>query len=163
MNDLFIKKGDLRLINGGYAVVGENDTPIANEEFYKVQKNAEWVITFAKLAKGKDFVGKESYSLELLKDQVINELKEKDTKYIDLPSAPLSPLNTKLKKEALAFVSHNNKIIDTNKINKFLQKFNIIHEFEEFGLFFKPSIMKLNKIYTIKDITIAVESVINLL
>ena len=55
------------------------------------------------------------------------------------------------------------RLVGSSKINKFLSQFNIVNEFEEFGLFFDQDIVKLNKIYTIKEITAAVKAVIDLL
>ena len=163
MSKLFVKQEDLKLVNGGYVATGENDTPVSNIKFWQAQKNAEWVITFAKLAKGKDFVGKQAYSISDLKQEVSDALKEKDIKYIEIPDKPKASLTNKLKKEALSFVQYNKEVENNKKVNEFLQRFNIINEFEEFGLFFEQAICKLNKIYTMKDITTAVKSVINLL
>ena len=50
-----------------------------------------------------------------------------------------------------------------SRLNEFMQKFNVINEFEEHGLFFGQGIVKLNKIYTIKDIQDSLKEVIDLL
>jgi hypothetical protein len=43
------------------------------------------------------------------------------------------------------------------------QRFNVINDFETFGLFFESGIVKIERIYTIKEITKALNEVIDLL
>jgi len=162
MNKEFLKKDQLQLINGGY-LSNRNEEPVINEEFVKAQKHAEYIITYAELAKTKDFTGRVPDSLESLKLETLSKLQERDTKYVKDPEMKKRPLNTQLAEEAMSFVSHQ-KIVDENKkINTFLQQFNVINEFEEFGLFFDQGIVKLNKIYTIKEVTKAVKSIVSIL
>ena len=163
MSKIFVKKNDLNLINGGYVITGKNETPVYNEQFITVQKHAEWVVTFAEKAKGKDFVGKVPDSIESVKEEVRKALSSKGVEYVKAPKKVKQDLTEKLQEEALAFIKYQGESSKTEKINKFLQQFNIIQEFEEFGLYFEEDICKLNKIYTIEEIVAAVTAVIDII
>ena len=163
MSKIFVKKEELTLVNGGYVVTGKNETPVYNEQFITVQKHAEWVVTFAEKAKGKDFVGKVPDSIESVKEEVRKALSSKGVEYVKSPKKVKQDLTEKLQEEALAFIKYQGESSKTEKINKFLQQFNIIQEFEEFGLYFEEDICKLNKIYTIEEIVAAVTAVIDII
>ena len=163
MSKIFVKKEELTLVNGGYVVTGKNETPVYNEQFITVQKHAEWVVTFAEKAKGKDFVGKVPDSIESVKEEVRKALANKGVEYVKAPKKVKQDLTEKLQEEALAFIKYQGESSKTEKINKFLQQFNIIQEFEEFGLYFEEDICKLNKIYTIEEIVAAVTAVIDII
>lgn len=163
MSKIFVKKEELTLVNGGYVVTGKNETPVYNEQFITVQKHAEWVVTFAEKAKGKDFVGKVPDSIESVKEEVRKALSSKGVEYVKAPKKVKQDLTEKLQEEALAFIKYQGESSKTEKINKFLQQFNIIQEFEEFGLYFEEDVCKLNKIYTIEEIVAAVTAVIDII
>ena len=163
MNRIFVKKNELTLVNGGYVVTGEKQTPVYNEKFIAVQKHAEWVVTFAEKAKGKDFIGKAPDTIEDVRTEVRKALFNKGIQYIPTPKGVKQDLTNKLQAEALAFIEHKEDVSKANKMNQFLQQFNIIQEFEEFGLYFEENVCKLNKIYTIEEIVKAVKEVIDLL
>jgi len=162
MNKIFVKNSELTLVNGGYVVTGEKQTPVFNEDFIAVQKHAEWVVTFAEKAKGKDFVGKEADSIADVEAEVIKALSKSDVEYVSSPKKVKGELTEKLQEEAMAFIKFNSESSKTDKINKFLQQFNKLQEFEEFGLYFEEDICKLNKIYTIKEVVTAVKQIIDL-
>ena len=162
MRKMFIKAGELSLKNGGY-LLNSKDEPVFNENFIAVQKHAEWVVTFAEKAKGKDFVGKVPDSIESVKEEVRKALSSKGVEYVKAPKKVKQDLTEKLQEEALAFIKYQGESSKTEKINKFLQQFNIIQEFEEFGLYFEEDICKLNKIYTIEEIVAAVTAVIDII
>lgn len=163
MNKTFVKNGELALINGGYMVFGEKQTPVYNEDFYAVQKHAEWVVTFAEKAKGKDFIGKEADSIYDVKREVEKALSSKGVEYVKSPKKVKGEITEKLQEEALAFIKFHGETSKAEKINSFLQQFNCLNEFETFGLFFTEDIVKLNKIYTMKEVIVAVKEVIDLL
>ncbi|MFA7367865.1 MAG: hypothetical protein WC008_06095 [Bacilli bacterium] len=163
MNRIFVKKNELTLVNGGYLVTGKEETPVYNEKFIAVQKHAEWVVTFAEKAKGKDFIGKVPDTIASVKDEVRKALYNNEVKYIDTPKGVKQDLTEKLQKEALAFIGYREDVSKANKMNQFLQRFNVIQEFEEFGLYFEEDVCKLNKIYTIEEIVKAVTEVIDLI
>jgi hypothetical protein len=159
----FLKASELQLINGGYVSTDEK-APVTNYEFLAAQKQAAFVVTFARLAKTKNFTSKTPDSLSDLVKEVQNLLNKNDKKiFVETPKTPSFKITDSLKEEASNFISFKKKTEDITKINNYLQRFSIISEFEEFGLFFESGISKLDKIYTISDITVAVTETINLL
>ena len=163
MSKIFVKKEELALINGGYLVIKEKETPVYNEQFITVQKHAEWVVTFAEKAKGKDFIGKQADSIADVRAEVMKALANKGVEYVKSPKKVKQDLTEKLQEEALAFIKYQGESSKAEKINKFLQQFNTLNEFSEFGLYFEEGICKLNKIYTIEEIVKAVTEVIDLI
>lgn len=163
MSKIFVKKNELMLVNGGYVVTGKNETPVYNEQFITVQKHAEWVVTFAEKAKGKDFIGKQADSIEDVKRATKEALSNKDIEYVSIPKAPKMELTNKLQKEALDFIMNSGEVSKAKAINNFLQQFNILNDFEKFGLYFTEDIVKLNKIYTMDEVVKAVTEVIDLI
>jgi Holliday junction resolvase len=163
MSKQFIKNGALQLVNGGY-LSNLDGNPVFNQEFYIAQQHAEYIVTFATMAKGKDFVGKKADSIEGLKTEVIEFLnKNKSISFIEKPKEVKKPTHEKLASEALAFVNFQESSNKVDKMNHFLQQFSILKEFEEFGLFFEEEIVKLNKIYTMDDVINAVKETIDLI
>jgi len=158
----FLKKSEVKLVNGGYLSNVDN-SPVINDAFVKAQQHAEYIITFAKLAKDKDFIGKKADSLSELSKQVKEELAKKDVKYVETPKKVVKKLSNQLADEAMAFMNFEKETSKADKINLFLQQFNVLHEFEEFGLFFEEGIVKLNKIYTMSEIVESVKETIDLL
>lgn len=158
----FLKSADLQLVNGGYLVNKEN-TPVFHAGFVDAQKHADYIITFAQMAKGKDFVGKKADSLSELVSSVKSAMDKKAIKFVDSPKEHKGDLTEKLAKEAMGFMNFKKDSSKVDKINAFMQQFEVLHEFEEFGLFFEEDIVKLQKIYTVKEILEAVDSVIDLL
>lgn len=163
MTKIFVTKENLKVENGYLVIDGDMNKPVYHEQFVKAQKKAEWLILFAEKCKGKDFNGKAPDSLKDIKKEVEVELAEKTRKFIEEPNLPSSTINDKRLKEALAFDSYQEKRSDTKKVNEYLQRFNVIDDFEKVGLYFDQDIVKLEKIYTIEEITEAVISVIKLL
>ena len=163
MSKIFVKKEELALINGGYLVIKEKETPVYNEQFITVQKHAEWVVTFAEKAKGKDFIGKQADSIADVRAEVMKALANKGVEYVKSPKKVKQDLTEKLQEEALAFIKYQGESSKAEKINKFLQQFNTLNEFSEFGLYFTEDICKLNKIYTIEEVVNAVTEIIDLL
>lgn len=163
MGKTFVKNGELSLVNGGYLVTGKAQTPVCNDKFVALQIHAEWVVTFAEKAKGKDFVGKKPDSIEDVRAEVRQALSRSDVKYVSSPKEVKGDLTAKLQAEAMAFISFKNASLKTDKINGFLQQFNELNEFETFGLFFTEDIVKLNKIYTMQEVIAAVTEVIDVL
>lgn len=158
----FLKVDELQLINGGY-LSDKDSNPVTNSEFITAQKRAEYVLTFAAHAKKKDFKGKKSDCLSEMIKAVNEELATKKTSYVTAPKKVVKKLTNQLADEALAFMKFEENTTKTEKMNSFLQEFNVIHEYEEFGLFFEDGIVKLNKIYKMKDLVNAVEQTIDIL
>lgn len=163
MSKQFLKKGEVKLVNGGY-LSNSDDKPISNAEFVAAQKEAEYIVTFAEMAKDKDFKGKHADSLELFVEEVNKKVYgNTKTEFIKDPKKVKLKLTEQLKQEGLDFHKFNEEKLKIRKINKFLQKFNAINEFERFGLFFEEDIVKLNKIYTMEEIIESAKSVIDII
>jgi len=162
MSKQFVKNSELSLENGGYLTFKGN--PVNNSAFVVAQQRAEYVVTYAKLAKGKNFVTHKADSLINLQNEVNAELnKNKPTTFISTPTLIEIPFTTQLKVEAYAFMNFQDNILKTDKINQFLQEFVVLADYEQFGLFFEEDIVKLNKIYTLQEVIEAVTEVIDLL
>ena len=123
MNKLFVKKEELSLVNGGYVVAGEKQTPVYNEKFIVLQKHAEWVVTFAEKAKGKDFVGKVPYTIDEVKADVKKALDNSMVEYVKIPGKVKQDLTEKLQKEALDFIKNSGETSKAIKINKLQSNF----------------------------------------
>jgi hypothetical protein len=161
---VFLKQDQIQLINGGYlSTTGKTPEAVTNDVFVAAQKSAEYIITFATLAKGKTFSDKKADSIADLRAAVSAALSAKETEYITSPSKPNAPTTKKLADEALAFMNFTEESFNAKKVNTFLQNFNVLNEFKEFGLFFEPGIVKLETIYTMDQVTEAVTSIIELL
>jgi hypothetical protein len=159
----FLKKSELQLINGGY-LSNKDGKPVYNEDFVNAQQHAEYIVMFAKLAKGKNFKDQKADSISDLRKEVSDFLsKNKKTTFVEKPKSIKRPTTDKLADEALEFIKFQKDSTRVDKINNFLQQFNILNEFEEFGLFFDDGIVKLNKICTLKEVVDAVTETIDLL
>jgi len=148
----FLESKEVFVVKGYLSSSKDKVQPIYNEEFIKAQQDAEFIITFAKKAKGKDFTGKEADSITDMLAETALELSQKDTKYLAAPKKVGKKLSEQLKEEALAFVKYKEESSKVDKVNDYLQRYNVVNEFEEIGLFFEDGICKLNKIYTMKEI-----------
>lgn len=153
----FLKSSDIQLINGGYLVNSSTEAPVYNEAFVNAQRHAEKVVLFAQCAKGKNFKTQKVDSIADVEKEVAELLAKKDVQYVETPTTVKRELTDKLAEEALSWMTFQKGKTNADKINGLLQEFNIIHEFEKFGLFFTGSIVKLNKIYTMKEIIEAVQ------
>jgi hypothetical protein len=158
----FLKATEIQLINGGY-LSDNKGAPIMNEEFIAAQSKAEYILTFAKAAKGKNFNDRKGDSLNELRLEVHKSLQAKKASFVPTPKAPIQKINDGLAKEALSFVAFHKEEDKAEKINSFMQEFVVLKDFENHGLFFKDGIVKLNKIYTLEEVVSAVEETINLL
>jgi hypothetical protein len=161
----FKKKGDIKLINGGYLVDAKDEKPVTNNEFVTAQQEAHYLVTLAAKMKGKNFKGVAADDINVLIAETKTELyATKIEEFVTTPKAPSRTITKQLEEEALSFISHREEVELSEGINNKLQSFKVVNEFENFGLFFKEGIVKFDKIYTMKEITEAakvVYSVIN--
>jgi len=162
MNKQFLKATEVQLVNGGY-LSNKEGKPVFNQDFVNAQRHAEYVVTFAQLARTKDFKGKKADSLADLESEVNQMLKAKQKTFVAKPTAVEKTLTHQLAQEALAFMTFEENSGKVDKINTFLQQFAVLDEFETFGLFFGEDIVKLNKIYTMEEVVASVTEVIDLL
>lgn len=163
MSKKFLTSKEVFVVKGYLSSNKDGVQPIGNAKFINAQAHAEYVIEFAKAAKDKDFEGKAPVSIQSIKDEVLKTLSKKDVEYVKVGTAPKNTTHKKLVDEALAWIDFDKKSSKTEKVNKFLQQFNVINEFEEIGLFFEDEIVKIDKIYTMKEIIEAVEATVDLL
>lgn len=160
----FVKNGDLSLVNGGYLVKGGDvNCPVSNTEFVAAQLEAHKVMTYAKLAKGMDFKGKSANTLAELDNKVNAELATKAIVYFAKPEVKEGELTLKLQQEVKEFMSGVKKGNESNKLNDFMVRFDIINEYETFGLFVESKITKLAKLYTIAEIKEAATSLLGVI
>lgn len=165
MTKVFLTKNAVSVKSGYLSKVGKEMNPINDDRFVSEQAYAEYLILFAEKVKGKDFVGKKADDLDAFKHEIVTSLTERvDKEFVKAPVKPDATLTTSLKEEALAFMECDKDGLKVEKINLFLNdNFPATIEFEEIGLFFEPGIVKVNKIYTMKEIVKAVTEVIELL
>lgn len=163
MSKQFLTVEEVAVVKGYLSASKESVKPINNYEFIRAQQSAEYIITFAEKAKSKNFEGVKPDSLDDLRREVIATLSTKATQFVTIPKKLETPLNAKLTKEALDFINNQTEIANMTQINDFLQQFEVINEFETIGLFFEDGIVKINRIYTMKEIIAAVTSCYKLL
>jgi len=159
----FLKASEVKTIGKGYLVNAKTESPVTHLEFVKAQEYAHYIATFATVAKTKDFKGKKADSLKDVLNEVDAILQKEDVQYLKTSTVIEGELTSQLRQEAMAFMNAQNQNNVSGKVNELMQQFNVINEFEDFGLFFEDGITKLNKIYTIEEILNNVTSVIDLL
>ncbi len=159
----FLKQKEVKLVNGGY-LSDSKDNPVVNADFINAQKRAEYVVTFAKLAKDKNFKEVEVDSIGDLAAEVMSTIAGKNkVKFVDSPKKPKLSTKTKLAEEALSFIKYEEDVEKVDSINKFLSEFEILKDFEDHGLFFEEGVVKLNEIYTLQQVVDAVTEVIDII
>lgn len=159
----FLKKGEVQLVNGGY-LSNKDEQPVFNQEFVDAQKQARFVMLFAELSKGKDFVGKKADSIVDVRREAVKLFnQEEKITFVATPEKPKKPMTEKLALEAFSFMAFAGESSKVEKVNNYLASFKAIYEFEKFGLFFEEDIIKLDKIYTMQEITDTVMEIIDLL
>lgn len=159
MANLFVKKGQLKTVNGGYLVVNnEAETPVYHQEFVALQQEAHALVKLAEKVKETDFTKKKVVTFEDLRAEVEKELKSKKVvSYVPMPEKVEQPLTTKLKDEAMLWLNFQQNETKAAKINSIMSKFDLINDFCSHGLYFTTDkIVKLEAIYTIEQIVEAV-------
>ena len=153
----FLKNGELELVNGGYLVSKEGQTPVNHEEFVQLQKEAHYLINLANTVRATDFEVKEAITFDDVVKQVTLKLNDEKRTYVNVPEAEKTPTLDKLQKDALAWLSNKDGERKVEKLNRILQKFNILAEFSEFGLYFSTDkIVKLQALYSLEQVVEAV-------
>lgn len=153
----FLKNNELELVNGGYLVATEGQVPVNHKEFVQLQKEAHYLVNLANTVRSTNFEVKEAITFDDVVKQVTLKLNDEKRTYVTVPEAEKTPTLDKLQKEALAWLSNVDGERKAEKLNRILQKFNILAEFEEFGLYFSTDkIVKLQALYTLEQIVEAV-------
>lgn len=157
MSKMFVKKDQLSLKNGGYLVIGENETPVTNEEFVKAQVECHYLISLAAKVKVADFTVKTPTTFEAIVAGVKADLNNESRVYVIAPETVATPVTDSLKSEALLWLKSQSEGTKAEKLNKILSKFDVLAEFNDYGLFFQDGIIKLKKIYSIDEVVEAVK------
>jgi len=158
----FLKVKEVQLVNGGY-LSNMDSKPVYNEAFVNQQRHAEYIVTFAKLCEGKNFKEVKVDNVDSIREEVLKMMNDKSAVvHVKGPKAIKQPTTEALKDEAMAFIDFGKDKSKADKINNFLVQFGTMHEFEEHGLFFDEDIVKLNALYTMKQVIAAVTKVIDL-
>ena len=151
----FLTKAELELKNGGYLTSKDGDA-VNHPEFVKLQQEAHYLVNLANTVRATNFEVKEPITFEQVVAKVTEQLNDEKRVYVKEPKEVKQDLTDKLAKEALAWVGFQTSKTKTEKLNRILQKYNVIAEFEEFGLFFSQGIVKLKELYTLDQIIEAV-------
>jgi hypothetical protein len=160
----FLNAAQVEVNKAGYLVVVGTTTSVYNEEYLAAQKQAAYVVELAKVVKTKDFVGKKADSLnEAVTETMANLNKANKTDFGLTSTKPSMDFHDKLKAEAMSFISFQKDSTENERVNDYMQRFSVLKNFEEFGLYFEEKIVKLNRIYTLSEVLEAVKQVINLL
>ncbi len=161
----FLSSKEVVVANGGYLfnTATPKAQPVTNEAFIVAQQAAEFAVTFANMSKGKNFKTVKGVDLSAFTLSVFNSLQEKDAEYVSVPEPKKGKTQVSLANEALKYITDTEGKTTAIKVNAYLQQFNVLRDFEAHGLFFEQGVSKLNKIYTVEEITKAVTSVIDLI
>lgn len=151
----FLTKAELELKNGGYLTSNTGDA-VTHPEFVNLQKEAHYLVNLANTVRATDFKVKEAITFDQVVKQVTDKLNDEKRTYVSTPAPEKTPTLDKLQKEALAWLGNKKGEQTTDKLNRILQKFNVVAEFEEFGLFFSQGIVKLKELYSLEQIVEAV-------
>ena len=152
----FLNKETVVVNAAGY-LVDDKGTPVNHEEFVKLQVEANYLITLAGKVKVADFKGKAPDSYQAIVQQVAKELAQNQVTYVSKPETVDTPITNQLQAEALAWLENKGGEAKAEKINRIMQKYNTLKDFQDFGLYFTDGIVKLPKIYTVEEILEAVK------
>jgi hypothetical protein len=153
----FLKNNELALVNGGYLVEGTTQIPVNHEEYVNLQKEAHYLVNLANTVRATNFEVKEAITFDDVVKKVTLKLNDEKRTYVTAPEEVKTPTLDKLQKEALAWLGNKENEGKTEKLNRIMQKFNILAEFTEFGLYFSTDkIVKLQALYTLEQIVEAV-------
>lgn len=154
----FLESKNLELNKAGYLISKTSSKPVNHEAFVKQQKAAEFTIKLADAIKDKTFTVAKVDNLDSIKSEVLAAINAKSVKeFISTPSKPTSKANEELVKYALDFVKYEENKGDADKINSIMAEFDVIDAIETVGDYFSEGLVKLNKIYTIKEVLAAVK------
>lgn len=157
----FVANGEATLNKGGYLINAQGQ-PVIHDGFVEAQNKAHRVITLAGLAKGKTFETVQGYSKAQLMADLNEALSVKNYSYVEMPKEPVRTINNQLAAEALDFMKYGKEKQTAERVNEYMQVFNVLSDYEDFGLYFTEGLVKMNKVYTLAEIKQAVTEVIDL-
>ena len=148
------------IAKGGYLADATSNKPVSNKEFVAAQLRAHRLVSIAAKMKGKTFtVAKVDNIHDIVKEVEAELSATRVEEFVKVPTIKEGKLTAQLAAEAKAFVEGAVDADKANALNNRLQEFIVINDFETTGLFFTSKISKLSKIYTMKEIIAAAETV----
>lgn len=154
----FLTSKNLALNPAGYLINKTTNKPVTHADFVSQQKNAEYIVKLADAIKDKNFTCGKVDNLEDIKAEVLASINAKAIKeYVTTPSKPVSKANEDLVKYALDFVAYEENKSEAEMINKIMGQFDSVEAVESVGEYFSEGLVKLNAIYTTKEILAAVK------
>lgn len=154
----FLKSNQLELNPAGYLVSKVDGKPVNHPLFVMQQRAAEYTVKLAEAIKDKNFKQGNVDNLEAIKQEVLISISNASTRnYVSEPKEPVSKVQDELTKHALDFVKFLEKKEETSKVNSLMNQFNKIDDVENVGDYFEEGLVKLNEIYTIKQILAAIK------
>ena len=153
----FLTAKQLELNAAGYLISKDSKKPVNHVDFVKQQKSAEYIVKFAEAIKDKNFTASKVDNLQAIKASVIAAINDTAKSYVSAPSKPTSKIQDELVKYALDFVNYEDSKVETSKMNEIMNEFNKIDDVESVGDYFTEGVVKLNAIYSIKQILAAVK------
>lgn len=153
----FLTAKQLELNAAGYLISKDSKKPVNHVDYVKQQKSAEYIVKFAEAIKDKNFTASKVDNLQAIKASVIAAINDTAKSYVSAPSKPTSKIQDELVKYALDFVNYEDSKVETSKMNEIMNEFNKIDDVESVGDYFTEGVVKLNAIYSIKQILAAVK------
>ena len=153
----FLTAKQLELNAAGYLISKDSKKPVNHVDYVKQQKSAEYIVKFAEAIKDKNFTASKVDNLQAIKASVIAAINDTAKSYVSAPAKPTSKIQDELVKYALDFVNYEDSKVETSKMNEIMNEFNKIDDVESVGDYFTEGVVKLNAIYSIKQILAAVK------
>jgi hypothetical protein len=151
----FLKSNELSLNPAGYLVSNASKKPVIHSEFVAQQMKAEYFVKLADAIKDKNFTPNLGDNLSAIKSEVLASLQQGKRSYVETPAEPKNKIVDELAAFALKFDSYHDEVATSEQINSLMNEFNTISDVESVGDYFTEGVVKLNHIYTIKDILAA--------
>lgn len=153
----FLTAKQLELNAAGYLISKDSKKPVTHVDFVKQQQSAEYIVKFAEAIKDKNFTASKVDNLQAIKASVMAAINDTAKSYVSAPAKPTSKIQDELVKYALDFVNYEDSKVETSKMNEIMNEFNKIDDVESVGDYFTEGVVKLNAIYSIKQILAAVK------
>lgn len=149
----FLKLEELELNAAGYLISKKSKQPVTHNEFVELQRKAHYAVKLSEAIKDKNFKAVKVDSLDAIAKKVKEDI-DSETKfnYVDSAVKPVNTTVEELTKFALDFINYENENEFAEKVNQYMQSFNIIRSIEENGDYFTTGVVKLSKLYTIGEI-----------
>jgi hypothetical protein len=156
----FLKLESLELNPAGYLINKQTNKPVNHDAFVAQQEQAAFIIKLAEAIKDKNFNATKIDNFNDVKAQVLASMKAiKVKQYVSNPSKPVSSVNDELVKFALDFDKYQDELGTSEKINAFMNQFNVIDGVELVGDYFSEGVVKPAGLYNIGTILEAVTAI----